>query len=133
MFQYKLDKSFTIDKLNNYFNARSFDVVLMGGTPPSVSEGRIIDRNDRASDELGRITQTFTNGNMSTSVTFTPTASGAITWAKIMPSGVADNIVVTTDHIGVEGSSNLIWVQNVICTAGVDNKVINAYFQFDFA
>ena len=135
MIEYKIDRAGSIDLLNSYWdNNEPFQIYAMKGVPPTAEEARDINFDSRPEDVLGYAHYClFRTGNLVTPVNFTPTQDGLITWVKIYKYSGHENMVLTTDHVGIEGTNNHIWFKTLNCVVGTPNTVVQAYLHFDLA
>ncbi len=134
---FKGNNSNTIDNLNDYWHGKDFIIQFLGGTPPTAEDARVLNVDYRDSDELGRVSVGFSTGNPTDAKFWTPVESGNITWVKIFATSnvaeITDNIVVTTDSIGLAHSDTHVWVKDMAVTSGVETKFIFTYINFNIA
>jgi hypothetical protein len=116
---YKIDKLRWLNRITDDFDGENITVKLMKGTVPTIAEGQEFTPTSRDTDLLASFTvQLDGAGKEVSTVGFTPTATGDVTWAKI----IFGSYVITTDQIGlIRDTNKVIWLSTKSLTTGTQS------------
>jgi len=114
-------------------DASNVKLYLMGGTIPTSEEAEMIDSDTRASDVLGSLNINITDGNVEGPIPFTPVKDGTVTWVILEnanPSLVnGKKLSIVSDEVGLGDSDSFFMLNNLACTTGVENSLLDCYFK----
>lgn len=125
---YRINKINWLSRITDDFDGETVTIKLMKGTVPTMSEVYDMTPTGRDStDLLANFNVVLDGTGVSTNeVSFTPSATGNVTWMKI----IFGNYVITTDKVGlINDPSSLIWITSKSLTASVAQTMYLLYIK----
>lgn len=125
---YKVQEINWFNRIKDDFDNDTVIVKLMSGTVPTVEETYDMVSTSRDEEKLAEFNITLDGAGVSKAETvFTPTATGDITWFKIVKG---DYVIATDLFGGINESDKMMWLSNSSLTLDVEEIMYILYIKF---
>jgi hypothetical protein len=126
---FKINKINWLNRVKDDFDGETVTVKLMKGNVPTLSEVYDMTPTTRDTDMLASFNVVLDGAGVSKNeVTYTPSASGDVTWMKI----IFGNYVITTDRVGlINDASSMIWLPSKTLVSGTAQTMYLLYIKIN--